>query len=410
MKKPKIVVLPSNTRSRIVLDSFCFEGWGLPSLERKILFVASVLLWWIMVDTTTESMAANSFGAASNVVAEVGSEKITSDEVDEGIAADVFRLEGQIYNLRKQRLDAIIDERLLASEAARQKITVRVLLDREVTAKVTLVTEQEVNGYYEANKAQFPGDSRQVRQQIRDSLQNQRWAEEREKYLRALRSNAQVVINLHPPTPLRVDVSAEPAPTAQARPPEAQPKLISIADAPSKGEATAKVTLIEFTDYQCPFCGRHARDAFPQIDREYIETGKVKYILRDAPIESIHAQAFKAAEAARCAGEQDKYWEMHDRLFANQNSLGRDDLTLHAKAVGLDVKVFEDCIDSGKEAARIRKDLADSQAAGITGTPTFFLGMTDTRGAPVRVVRTVVGAVGYPAIKQAIDSVLSDAR
>jgi len=125
------------------------------------------------------------------------------------------------------------------------------------------------------------------------------------------------------------------------------------------------------------------------------------------PLESIHPLAFKAAEAAHCAAEQGKYWEMHDRMFANQTSLSRKDLAEHARALGIDVSSFESCLDSGKHAARIRKDLGDAMKAGVTGTPTFFFGATDLTGAPVKSSRKLVGAVGYPTFKQAIESFLA---
>ena len=112
--------------------------------------------------------------------------------------------------------------------------------------------------------------------------------------------------------------------------------MVATDGAPSRGKADARVTIVEFTDYQCPFCSRYVRETYPQLDKEYVQTGKVKYVLRDLPLEAIHPLAMKAAEAAHCAGEQGKYWEMHDRLFANQTELARTDLAKHAQALGLD--------------------------------------------------------------------------
>ena len=125
----------------------------------------------------------------------------------------------------------------------------------------------------------------------------------------------------------------------------------------------------------------------PQIDNDYVKTGKIRYVLREFPLESIHPLAFKAAEAANCSGEQGKYWEMHDRLFANQNALAAQQLSGHADAVGLDGQKFKTCLDSGKYAAKLRKDLADAQKAGATGTPTFFIGLTDPKGSEIKAVR-----------------------
>src|SRR5262249_20484181 len=157
-------------------------------------------------------------------------------------------------------------------------------------------------------------------------------------------------------------------------------------------------------DYQCPFCGAYVRDTFPQLEREYIQTGKVRYIVRDLPLEGLHPLAFKAAEATHCAADQGKFWEMHDRIFANQGGLSRIDLTYHARAIGLDTSSFDYCVDTGKHAARIRTDLADSQRAGITGTPTFFLGLTNFPGAEVKPAQTIIGALEYAAFKDIIEN------
>jgi len=145
----------------------------------------------------------------------------------------------------------------------------------------------------------------------------------------------------------------------------------------------------------------------PQLDKDYISTGKVKYIYRDFPLESLHQNAFKAAEAGRCAGEQGKFWEMHGQLFANQQALGPEDLAKYAQTIGLDVSLFKQCLESGHYTEAIRKDIADAQGAGLTGTPSFFLGLTGADGTPVKVLRTIKGAQAYPAFKAAIESLLA---
>ena len=192
-----------------------------------------------------------------------------------------------------------------------------------------------------------------------------------------------------------------------APPPEPQNVVLEIKGDPFKGQPDAKVTLIEFSDYQCPFCSRHSRDTLPQLEREYIASGKLKYVFRNFPIESIHPLAFKAHEAANCAGEQGKYWEMHGRLFANQKAMSPKDLSDHAQALVLDIPKFQQCLDSGKYAAKIRKDLADGQKAGVQGTPSFFLGLTEPNDGIVKAVRIIRGAQPYAAFKAAIDSILA---
>ena len=181
--------------------------------------------------------------------------------------------------------------------------------------------------------------------------------------------------------------------------------VLDLSNQPSKGEATAKVTLVEFSDFQCPFCGRHVRDTATQIDKEYVSTGKLKHVFMDLPLENIHKIAFKAAEAAHCAGEQGKYWEMHDRLFENQNKL--QPFASHAEVLGLDVTKFEECVNSGRQAAAIRQDMAEAQKAGVTGTPTFFLAYTDPKSSKVKTVRRLTGAQPYATFKMEIDKLLA---
>lgn len=143
----------------------------------------------------------------------------------------------------------------------------------------------------------------------------------------------------------------------------------------------------------------------PQIDKEYIQTGKVKYVLLDLPLESKHKNAFKAAEAIHCAGEQEKLWEMRDRISANQQEL--DQWNSHAEAVGLDVARFEECMNSGRQAAKIRADMAQAQKAGITGTPVFFFAYTEPKSTKVTTVTRLPGAQPYAAFKAAIDKLLA---
>jgi len=133
---------------------------------------------------------------------------------------------------------------------------------------------------------------------------------------------------------------------AKQAPPESKEAVIELGDNPFKGDKNAKVTLVEFSDFQWPFCARHVLETLPEIEKEYISTGKVKYVFLDFPLD-FHKQAFKAAEAAHCAGEQGKYWDMHDQIFANQKAMEPKDLSEYAKAIGIDVSKFQQCLDSG---------------------------------------------------------------
>jgi protein-disulfide isomerase len=179
---------------------------------------------------------------------------------------------------------------------------------------------------------------------------------------------------------------------------------IGVNDAPFKGDKNARVSLIEFADYQCPFCARFYGETLPQIEENYIFTGKVKFFFRNFPLERSHPQAFKAAVAANCAGEQGKFWAMHQRLFTHQEELGSKDLLQHAKMLALDSSKFTRCLDSEESAAKTRKDLADAEKAGVKVTPTFFLGLTESGNPKITAQKTIVGAKPYTDFKDAIDS------
>lgn len=205
-------------------------------------------------------------------------------------------------------------------------------------------------------------------------------------------------------------MQAPAAAAAPAPPPDTAGQLINVRGAPFKGSADARVTIVEFSDYQCPFCARHHKNTWPQLEQEYVKTGKVKLVLRDNPLEAIHPFAFKAAEAAHCAGEQGRFWEMHDRMFDNIRALSRNDLAASAKALGLDEAKFGACLDAGGRAARIREDIAEANAIGAQGTPNFFVALTEPGEGKVTAVRVIRGAHPYAAFKEAIDGLLAAAK
>jgi protein-disulfide isomerase len=186
---------------------------------------------------------------------------------------------------------------------------------------------------------------------------------------------------------------------------EVAPFVLTVGSAAMKGSPDAKVALIEFSDFQCPFCGQHAHGAYLDIQREFVDTGKLRYIVVNMPIESLHPLAMKAAEAGQCAGDQGKYWEMHDRLFASQ-ALNPSDLTSYARALGLDQMNFRSCLDGGKMAARVAEDVAQGHRLGITGTPAFFIGEIDGSGN-VRVTERITGARPYPVFQKALERLLT---
>ena len=182
---------------------------------------------------------------------------------------------------------------------------------------------------------------------------------------------------------------------------------LGISQEPFKGDPEATLTLIEFTDYQCPFCRKYAKQTLPDLQRDYIETGKIKYVVRDFPLQSLHREAFKAAVAADCAGEQGHYWEMHDRLLTN-SSFPYGDWMQHAKAIGLDVSQFQMCLTSGQPEQGVRKDLAEGRKVGVRGTPTFFLGVSDKKNQTIKVLKVMRGAQSYAQMKHSLDQFLTE--
>ena len=186
---------------------------------------------------------------------------------------------------------------------------------------------------------------------------------------------------------------------------------IQVAGSPYMGEFDAAVTVIEFSDYQCPFCFRHFQTVVPELKTAYMDSGKVKYVMREFPIESIHPAAMQASQAALCAGEQDRYWEMHDLIFENQQQLRLRDFVKHADALDMDEDDFEDCVESGRYEEQIRNDLAVGSRLGVRGTPSFFVGLTDPED-PEKVIasRFIRGAQPYQVFQQAIEELLKKAE
>jgi len=188
--------------------------------------------------------------------------------------------------------------------------------------------------------------------------------------------------------------------------PDVAGKIFNLGENPAIGNDGAKIALLEFTDYQCPYCKRHSEQTQPQIQSEYIDGGKIRFVSLDMPLTNIHPLAVKAAEAAHCADEQGQYWQMRDRMFDNQKAL--EPWNAHAEALGLDVAKFETCLGSGKYADAIKADLAEAYKAGATGTPSFVVAVIDdedpTKAKGVSFIR---GAVPFAQFKAALDEALT---
>ena len=187
---------------------------------------------------------------------------------------------------------------------------------------------------------------------------------------------------------------------------ETADSLLSIDGSPYLGRKDAPVTLIEFFDYECPFCMRHVQQTLPQIERDYIQSGKVKYVVRDFPIDSLHPNSFRKHEAAHCAGDQGKYWEMRARLLGTEKFERSDDFSEDASALGLNSSVFGGCLKAQAHAPAVRTDIEAGNKAGVFGSPTFFLGVTDPAKPSIQVVRVIRGAQSYQIFKDAIEGLL----
>jgi protein-disulfide isomerase len=186
--------------------------------------------------------------------------------------------------------------------------------------------------------------------------------------------------------------------------------IVELAGAPQKGNPDAQVALVEFSDYECPFCIRHFRETMPLIEKNYIATGKILYVFRDYPIDALHPQAVKAHEAARCGAEQDKYWPMHTTLFGVPAQHSVEGLEATATQAGLDLTKFRECIASGRTTDAIRKTGATATAFGANGTPAFFIGIVDKATNTVKVTRALSGALPFTQFAQALEAVMAEAK
>lgn len=316
------------------------------------------LLYGLILGLTLAGLSFAADPPGAEPLADVNGEAITAKDLERSLGARLSQLEEQIYNLRRQELDSLIAQKLFAQEAAKRKISVAALLDAEVTAKVPLVTETEIDAFYQANKARMRGDDADTRQKIRAFLQQQKLTAQRALFLESLRSQGKVVVRLQPPAVVRVEVTTE--------------------GAPIRGAVDGPVTIVEFSDFECPFC-KQSHPTVKQVLERY--PGKVRLAYRDFPLDSIHPQARRAAEAGRCAKDQGKFWEYHDLLFTQSPQLALEDLRRYAGQVGLDVAKFDGCLAAGAHKAAVQRDLDEGNRLGITGTPAFFINGRTLSGA-----------------------------
>ena len=300
------------------------------------------------------------------VLATIKGETITAGDVETALLPMIFDVQEQVYKLRKDELELSVNDTLLAQEGQKRKITIAALLEAEVKPKP--VTEQQAQAFYDQNKDRVSGDFAQTKDAIRQYLEQIELRQAERAFVEKLRATAKIQLFLDAP--------------------ESPVFAISTNDQPSLGSAEAPVTIIAFTDYQCPSCAA-MHPVLEQLVKDY--GNKVRLVTRDFPL-SQHTEAFKAAEAAEAAREQGKYWEYIQVLLRNQSALTVEKLKGYATEVALDRTRFDKALDSGQFAESVQRDLEDGMKLGINGTPTIFINGRR------------VSAKGYDELKANVDA------
>jgi protein-disulfide isomerase len=304
----------------------------------------------------------------SEKLAEVDGTAVTRTDLDRSAGKTLRNAREQLYKLERQKLDEYIGATLLTKEAQSRKVSVSTLLEQEVNSKVPPITEAEIQGFYNSNKERLRVEFDKVHDQIRDYLREQRVESRKNEFFKTLRSKAKVTTYLKSPPLFRADVAVN--------------------GAPFKGSERAPVTIVKFEDFQCPYC-KTVQTTYQELLKRY--NGKLRLVHKDLPLDTIHPQARQAAEAARCAGEQGKFWEYHDTLYANSPKAAVEELKAYAKQVGINTESFEQCFTSGKYKGLVQRDLSEGAQLGLTGTPTFFINGREMSGAqPVEAFTAVI--------------------
>lgn len=293
---------------------------------------------------------------SADVVARYGDQVITGGELDEMVYTKLIAIRQQEYDIKRQQLEQTVFERLIEEAASAEGLTSEQYLEKEVNSKLAQPSDEEIQKVLDQYRSRLNPDEEKARQQVVGYLQQQQQTQITTALKDSLFTEANVQFMLEP-----IRFEAE------------------VTDAhPSRGgDASAPVTIIEYTDFQCPFCGR-VQPTLDAVLEQY--DGSVRHVFKQLPL-PMHAQARLGAEAALCAGDQGQFWEMHDWLFANKNSINRDALAAQAATLGLDVGEFNGCIDAQKYSGLIDEDMQEANSFGITGTPGFLINGRVLRGA-----------------------------
>jgi protein-disulfide isomerase len=308
---------------------------------------------------------ANKSSTSGTPVAIIGNQTITAERLDEQLGNRLFRLRSDEYSLKRPILDELIAKALIEQEAAARHVAVDSLIASEVDAKAKPVQDEEVGAVYESAKQNYANTPEaDARKQIADSMRRSRAQQRRQAFVAELRAKYNVKVLLEPPR-----------------------AKFTVADAASRGPAEAPVTVVGFLDFQCPYCSRVGQ-VIDDMQKRY--GSSLRFVFRHYPL-PFHKDAAKASEAAMCAQQQGKFWEMHDKMFANQRALQAADLKKYAGEVGLDADAFGQCLDSGRMAAKWQADVQEGTQFGVGGTPTLFVnGRLLTAGANPEVLSQTI--------------------
>jgi protein-disulfide isomerase len=284
---------------------------------------------------------------SQKAVATIDGQPIYEQDLMSVAGPNLLELRQQEFKVKSDALNQLIRKKLIEVEAKKKGLTAEELFKQEVHSKIAEPSDDEAKGYYLAVKSANTLPFDEIKSQVKQLLKNSEIQQAREKYTDSLRDKTQVSTLLQPPS---VQVASDPARV--------------------KGSADAPVTILEFGDFQCPFCGKVEPVLQDLLDKY---KGNVKLAYRDFPLSQIHQHAEMAAEASRCALKQGKYWEMHDAMFADQAKLDKADLVKTAASLGMDQEPFESCLKSGKDKAMVEEDIEAGSHAGVNATPTFFI-------------------------------------
>jgi len=288
-------------------------------------------------------------------VARIGDQVIYDEDLLPSIAGQLFQIKNQEYDIKTKALESVLNQRALEAAAKGKGLSTDAFLEQTVDRNVPPPSPGEIEAYYLAQKDRINQPLIEIRPGLEMALTQAKRQQARQEFIEQLRKNSGVAIYLHRP---KIEIVADPARI--------------------RGSSNAPVTIVEFGDFQCPFC-QAVQPTLKGIMDKY--QGKVRLGFRDFPLRQIHPQAQQAAEAGRCAGEQGKFWEYHDLLYVNQARLDVNSLKDQARTAALNEEQFSSCLASGKFKSQIESDVQSGTGAGITGTPAFYINGVPLTGA-----------------------------